>query len=256
MTEAEWLTCTDPQQMLRFLNGTGPYDTAERKLRRKLRLRPVDDCRTRRKLRLFCCACCRRVWHLLTDQRSRRAVELAERCADGGATLEELDEASTGASAVHRAALRRLRQSGAARTGEAQAIAAYEAVCCLDRYEHYAVEAALRWHPDSTALLRCLFRNPFRRHPRLGRDKEGSPRVYFATASVVHQHWPVLRWNDGTVPKIAQAIYDERRFEDMPILADALEDAGCDNEEILRHCREPGEHARGCWVVDLLLGKE
>jgi hypothetical protein len=64
-----------------------------------------------------------------------------------------------------------------------------------------------------------------------------------------------LTWNDGTVIKIAQAIYNERAFERLPILADALEDAGCDNADILRHCREPGEHMRGCWVVDLLLGK-
>lgn len=83
-------------------------------------------------------------------------------------------------------------------------------------------------------LLRCIIGNPFRR------------------AKAVRT-W--LTWNDATVTKIAQSIYDERRFEDLPILADALEDAGCDNEEILRHCREPGEHARGCWVIDLLLGK-
>jgi hypothetical protein len=65
----------------------------------------------------------------------------------------------------------------------------------------------------------------------------------------------VLSWNDRTVPKLAQAIYDERAFDSMPILADALEDAGCDNEEILRHCRGPEPHARGCWCVDLMLDR-
>jgi hypothetical protein len=65
-----------------------------------------------------------------------------------------------------------------------------------------------------------------------------------------------LCWNDGTVVKIAQSIYDERRFEDLPILADALEDAGCDNEDILAPCRQSDAHVRGCWVVDLILGKE
>jgi hypothetical protein len=64
-----------------------------------------------------------------------------------------------------------------------------------------------------------------------------------------------LGWNDGCIVRIGQAIYDERAFDRMPILADALEDAGCDNADILNHCREPGEHVRGCWVVDLLLGK-
>jgi hypothetical protein len=65
-----------------------------------------------------------------------------------------------------------------------------------------------------------------------------------------------LLWNDGTVPRLAQGIYEGRRFEDMPILHDALIDAGCDNQDILHHCKSPGPHVRGCWVVDLLLGKE
>ena len=59
----------------------------------------------------------------------------------------------------------------------------------------------------------------------------------------------------STVINLAQAIYDDRAFDRMPILADALEDAGCDNADILAHCRQPGEHFRGCWVVDLVLGK-
>jgi hypothetical protein len=62
-------------------------------------------------------------------------------------------------------------------------------------------------------------------------------------------------WNDGTVKKLAESMYEDRAFADLPILADALEDAGCDNADILSHCRQPGEHVRGCWVVDLLLGK-
>jgi hypothetical protein len=85
-----------------------------------------------------------------------------------------------------------------------------------------------------TTILRHLFGNPFR-------------PVFLNPA------W--LIWNDGTVQKLAQAIYDERAFDRMPILADALEDAGCTNQDILDHCRSGGEHVRGCWVVDLLLGK-
>jgi hypothetical protein len=64
-----------------------------------------------------------------------------------------------------------------------------------------------------------------------------------------------LQWNWGTVPSIAKHIYDDLAFHDLPILADALTDAGCDNQEILDHCRSPGPHVRGCWVVDLILGK-
>jgi hypothetical protein len=55
---------------------------------------------------------------------------------------------------------------------------------------------------------------------------------------------------------LAEGIYQERAFDRMPILADALQDAGCDNEDVLTHCRQPGEHVRGCWVVDLVLNKE
>jgi hypothetical protein len=65
-----------------------------------------------------------------------------------------------------------------------------------------------------------------------------------------------LKWNDGVVVKMGKAIDDAGRYADLPILADALEDAGCDNADLLSHCRTPGGHAAGCWAVDLLLGKE
>ena len=65
-----------------------------------------------------------------------------------------------------------------------------------------------------------------------------------------------LAWNDGTVRHLAHAIYDERDWEQMPILADALEDAGCQDERILDHCRGGGPHVCGCWVVDRILGRE
>jgi hypothetical protein len=59
----------------------------------------------------------------------------------------------------------------------------------------------------------------------------------------------------GQAVRIARAIYDERRWGDLPVLADALEEAGCTDREILDHCRRPGEHGPGCWVIDLLLGE-
>jgi hypothetical protein len=65
-----------------------------------------------------------------------------------------------------------------------------------------------------------------------------------------------LRWSDGLIPQFAQSIWDENRFEDLPLLADMLTDAGCTDAEILEHCRAGGEHERGCWVVGTLLGKE
>jgi hypothetical protein len=65
-----------------------------------------------------------------------------------------------------------------------------------------------------------------------------------------------LAWNGGFVARMAEAIYEERRFAELPVLADALEDAGCDDEALLAHCREGGPHARGCWAVDAVLGRQ
>ena len=97
------------------------------------------------------------------------------------------------------------------------------------------------WEATSTSelnaqahLLRDIFGNPFR-------------------SAAINPAW--LRWNDGAAAAIAQKIYDDRDFSLMPVLADALEEAGCTNGDILDHCRQPGEHVRGCWVVDLVLGK-
>lgn len=84
---------------------------------------------------------------------------------------------------------------------------------------------------NQAALLRCILGNPYR---------------------------PVVldpAWRTSTVVQLAQGIYDDRDFSAMPILADALQDAGCDNADVLNHCRDTGPHARGCWVVDLILGK-
>jgi hypothetical protein len=85
------------------------------------------------------------------------------------------------------------------------------------------------------AVLHCIFGNPFRH-------------------VTINPTW--LASNEGTVRRIAQTIYHDRALDRMPILADALTDAGCDNEDILSHCRSEGPHVKGCWVVDTLLGKE
>jgi hypothetical protein len=101
-------------------------------------------------------------------------------------------------------------------------------------------QAALVWtggeRATQAALLRDVLGNPFRPSPRL-------PHAVFA-------------WNDRTSPRIAEHIYEERAFDRLPILADALLDAGCEDEELIGHCRSQGPHVRGCWAIDLLLGKE
>jgi hypothetical protein len=93
-----------------------------------------------------------------------------------------------------------------------------------------------------SGLLRCIFGNPFRLPPPM------PPAV--------------LAWNDRTVPRLAQAAYDERHLPEgtldtgrLGILADALLDAECDNEELIAHCRSEGPHVRGCWAIDAILGK-
>jgi hypothetical protein len=86
-----------------------------------------------------------------------------------------------------------------------------------------------------------------REHASLFRDIFGNPfRPVAADPS----------WLTSTVLQLAQGIYQDRAFDRLPILADALQDAGCDHDDILNHCRGDGPHVRGCWVVDLLLGRE
>src|SRR5262249_48120529 len=90
-----------------------------------------------------------------------------------------------------------------------------------------------RW-PTLSGILRELFSSPFR-------------RIEIIPA------W--LRYRDNVVVRMASTIYDERRFSDLPMLADALEDAGCDNADLLAHLRGLEPHVRGCWALDALLGK-
>jgi hypothetical protein len=224
MFEARWLRCEEPEMMLRYLLGkTGD-----------------------RKLRLFACACVRRIWTLLRDQRSQSAVHMAERYADlpGGLTqlLTARQEARLAEQFFH----------GLSRRGEASD---YETARWAARAAEATVEdtgwdvarnaawsaahavnvAAPRERLAQCELLRDAFGNPF------------CPESFKSS-------W--LRWHDGCAVKMARTIYEERRFEDLPMLADALEEAGCENETILWHCREPGEHARGCWVLDAILGRK
>jgi hypothetical protein len=190
-----------------------------------------------RKLRLFAVACCYRLWHLLSDSRNRTAVEMAEVFADGGMTPEEL-------MAFHDDAYH-LYSQYAGDEWHASRAAASSAWYFLDDSlksgsAYFATNNSLRdvliAIPDQSALcltlLRDIFGNPFR---------------------------PVAAdpaWLTSTVTALARQMYASRDFSAMPILADALQDAGCDNEAILNHCRSEGIHVRGCWCVDLVLGKE
>jgi hypothetical protein len=221
MREEEWLACTDPLPMLEFLKGK------------------VSN----RKLRLFACACCRQDWRRLTNPYLRLAVETAEQYADNQITQEELTKARAAAWSVNQsrrehataAARATVRESAwaAARVAQQQMIQQiWKKVDGVWATAPEEKKAAQRRQSD---LLRCIIGDPF-------------------CPVTVDPHW--LVWNDATVAKLAHVIYDERAFHHLPILADALEEAGCGNADFLNHCRQPGEHVRGCWVIDLILGKE
>jgi hypothetical protein len=225
MTEAEWLTGTDWELLLAHL---GPAAGA-------------------RKRRLFGCACCRGLWHLLSDARSRAAVEVAERYADGQAGEEERQAAQWSAQAV----LAGLRVKG--RGGDSpQCDAAWAAAGIAGRYGGMQPAAAVaatwpRHAPDSD--YRAWFLAGQRRLADLVRELFGSP----FRPPALDPAW--LTFDGGLVPVLARKIYDERAFDLLPVLGDALEDAGCDRADVLGHCRGPGPHVRGCWVIDRILGK-
>ncbi len=176
-----------------------------------------------RKLRLFAVACCRKDCDLLTNTYNRLAVDTSEDFADGLVSRREL-------KAIRRTVWEALSDDDCKAAWEAAGVRAWEAAVATQWRL-----APFREDLSSIALLQDVFGNPFR-------------------PVAINPAW--LTWNDATVQKIAKALYDERAFDRMPILADALEEAGCTNADILAHCRQPKEHVRGCWVVDMLLGKE
>jgi hypothetical protein len=230
MIEVDWLACKNPQRLL-----SEQFEGA-----------------SERKLRLLACACVRDVWHLLSDRRSREAVEVAERYADGLISAGELQSARS-AALLAAESLGAGAATAAARTTRA-------------RMRGYAVDEALRhaawaarnefWHTtpvrqDSDTFLNLCGRTYTGTRAAqcdLVREVLGNPFRVVA----LDPDW--LVWDGSSVSALAETIYNNRAFEFLPVLARALEGGGCDNTDILNHCRG-GRHVRGCWVVDLLLGK-
>jgi hypothetical protein len=190
VTEIEWLTLGDARLLLHHLGGQA----------------------SRRKLRLFACACCRRSGLGMDTWRGRKAVEMAERFAGGSAPKREMAAARSAARGLPRA------------VADASA---RKAACAAAARDSPAMGAA--------ALLRELFGNPFRP----------------VTADPA---W--LAWNGSTVLRIAKMIDEQGDFAALPVLADALEEAGCSSAPLLEHCRVPAGHAPGCWALDLILARE
>ena len=230
MNELDWLAGSDPVAMLDHLGSSA----------------------SPRKLRLFACACVRRFWSDLRYPIPRDAVNLAERLAEGTATPEEVEamrgqsEQSAGNAPefeqfAYMAAAQTLAEeaSEAARNApehirqHAIRIAAYEMVYTENEAEAVARARREEAH-QQVVLLNELFGNPFR-------------------PVVLEPHW--LAWSGGVVVSMAREIEEAQRFAELPYLADALMDAGCGEETLLRHLREPRGHLRGCWALDALAGK-
>jgi hypothetical protein len=210
-------------------------------------VRPPD-----RRFRLMVVAALRVVWCHLTDPRSQAAVEAAEQFADTQQPAL-LGAAEEGAERAYEEAGEPWDANNRAKClAKRMAFAALKVldpdlnddpgvpfwVDTITGLESDEVPGRSREEAKALhlRLFHDIFVNPF--HPRRSID----PRC--------------LRWGDGTVVRIAEGIYEAKAFDRMGILADALLDAGCDDEAVLAHCREQeGVHSKGCWVLDLLLGK-
>ncbi len=222
MTHDQWLRCaTDPTWMINAIRNRV----------------------SARKLRLFAVACAQQVFpHVLTPFRApiMDMLEMAERYAEGNATAAELlaiqnvfrfnEDTRVGYEVcvqdAHAAARRTLQEAPnvVLRSDQGEVLHRLR-----DPYEADALREAEQ--SKQTTLARCIFGNPLKKF----------------TFSV--------NWCTTNTVALAQRIYDERDFTLLPILADALQDAGCDDERFLGHCHAPGPHARGCWGVDRLLGR-
>jgi hypothetical protein len=243
-----------------------------------LLLESVRDAASGRKLRLFACACCRRIWDLLPDGPHRRLVEVIEACADGRASAAELTVAtaagdeeekhvSAGAEDAEHDPLLGPQLGAAAKAVWAVRIAAHSPArgdvfeVALDAARSCAEAAGLQArglavaappasgvtsgeaaedvrasaeaaaHRSQAMLVRELFGNPF----RPVRADSG--------------------WVSPGVVALARTMYEASDFDRFPELAVAVEAAGCTEGEVVGHCRTRRPHARGCWVLDLILGQ-
>ena len=231
MMESRWADCNDVSQMLDIIRDAGQTSV--------------------RKLRLFAVSCCRRIWSLFPNDRCRQMVEAAELFADGLISDRDLAGADNDLShvawdsippdqpdweyvfgfALHAAEYLTEKNAITLAWGSAEHSSNASAAAASRTSGTHIQVAKEREDASQASILRDIFGNPFR----------------LVTLD--------QRWLSTTVLDLAGTIYQERAFERLPILADALMDAGCDSEEIINHCHSGGQHVRGCWVVDSLLAK-
>ena len=241
--EAAWFTCTDPRPMCTLLRGK------ERG----------------RKFRLFASACCRRIAHLLTDDRSHTALDVFERFLDGELTMTEYAYGERAAADACAAQAKIAGGNESAHvTSEADRVrlfasmfAAQAVTSCFGTVASVATDCcgALRGYATADIRNESRMREAGEQvdateraaQAELLRDIFGNPFYPIALD-------PVCR--TAPVVALARKMYAARNFDAMPDLADALQDAGCENERVLNHCRYSDRvHTRGCWLIDQVLGK-
>jgi hypothetical protein len=244
MIDAKWLSFTNPQAMIKALGRKA----------------------SKRKRRLFGCACCRRIWDLIPDDRTRSAILVAERYADGLADEEEFVIARLAAKSAQEQFIEAVTETsyedeechalGACfrvvmKNAGDVVVASWDAALAKQAHQQTLRRNAGKSTSPDTSDTFDAWDAELAVQCALVRDIFGSLLV--SSRPIIDPAW--VTWQDETIRRLAQAIYQERNFAGLPILADALEEAGCDNADILAHCRNGGEHARGCWVVDLIIGK-
>jgi hypothetical protein len=186
---------------------------------------------TSRKRRLFCVACCWQVLTVYPDPIISAALTSAEQYADGWERREVVSSAAGQLWFAHSPA--RIADAVRALCRFGTDFDHNIVLSCLSSLHEQDRPDDIAEHAARQALLPELFGNPFR-------------PVTFSPS-----------WRTDTAITLASQMYESREFSAMPILADALQDAGCDNTDILNHCRDANQvHVRGCWVVDLVLGKQ
>ena len=197
---------------------------------------------SRRKQRLYAVACCRRIWHLLPDERCRDAVVVAEQFADGLTTTKAIQQA--------RSLAQRTATSVTEQVAKDAAWAVVWATSPASRMRYLAQtagEAAARAAAGvAEKRARATALETERDRQQLLLHDLRPPDAFTFDGS----------WRTPAIVGLVEAIYDDRAFHPLPMVADALEEAGCPDANILGHCRQEGAvHVRGCWVIDLLTGR-
>ncbi len=199
-----------------------------------------SQCFDVRKRRLLSCACVSRILDNFSRPHFAPAIEFAESWADSRFDRDDWLGHRRNAARVKKPNGRVHPVIASMQVADAvHATLERPAVDWLRALEQ-CQQASGVGDPELEALEQC----------RLTRDIFPNPFLEFSFDPT----W--LKWNEGTVSKLAHAIYDDRHFEDLPVLGDALEEAGCSDPLILDHCRSDAEHVRGCWVVDLMTGRD